>query len=176
MISSTEWTQQKCGLTQPLVFQAALFSLPTLHLPLDPLYGSGMTTPWAPPQPRGSDLPDRACCCHCPLQKQDSPSVVPSWAALYCPSLVVVNAFICSQLHVAATASHAWERPALTVLWASRPFHMNKVFSIPFARSGTCRERQERAEPRILKGLPCRLYRSLSKCSHSCSYAQEECF
>ena len=24
------------GLIQPLVFQAALFSLPTLHLPLDP--------------------------------------------------------------------------------------------------------------------------------------------
>lgn len=134
----------ECGLTQPLVFQAAPFSLPTLHLPLDPRCEAWTPTPWAPPPNLVAvTFPTGHAVVTAPSKSKTVPLWCPRGQHSTAPSLAVVNAYLQSAPW-AATASHAWERPALTVLWASRPFHEQSPFNSFRSWSGTCRERQER--------------------------------
>ena len=97
-----------------------------------------------------------------PAPGQDSPSVPPRGSTLW-----LLWAFLQS-IPWAATASPAWERSALTRLWASRPFNS-------FCWSaGTCRGQQRAAgggqESRIQKGLSVLTFTGLSKWGHSYSH------
>ena len=162
----------ECGLTQPLVFQAAPFSLPTLHLPLDPRC-KACTPPqraavWAPPPKLVAvTLPTGHAVVSVPSKSKTVPLWCPHRQHSTAPSLAVVNSYLQS-VPRAATASHTWERPALTVPWAPRPFHEQS----PFNSSLMVRHMQGAAgggrEPQILKGLPMSLLlRSPNAAIHS---------
>lgn len=119
------------------------------------------------PQPRGSDPPYRGAVVTAPSKSKTVPLWCPHGQHSTAPSLAVVNSYLQSAPR-AATASHAWERPALTVPWASRPFHEQS----PFNSSLVVRHMQGAAggghEPRILKGLPMSLLlRSPNAAIHS---------
>ena len=171
MVSSTEWTPLSvashslwCSRLPPSFYPPCICPLIPDVRPAHPTMG-GCLGPT--PQPRGSDPPYRGAVVTAPSKSKTVPLWCPHGQHSTAPSLAVVNSYLQSAPR-AATASHAWERPALTVPWASRPFHEQS----PFNSSLVVRHMQGAAggghEPRILKGLPMSLLlRSPNAAIHS---------
>ena len=134
------------GLTQPLVFQAAPFFLPTLHLPLDPRCEACTPPQWAavwapPPNLVAVTLPTGVLLSLPPPKARQSLCGAPMGSTLLLRAWLWSTP-ICSRLH--GQPQPATPGKGLLSPCPGHPdLSTSKALSILHSWSGTCREQQE---------------------------------
>lgn len=152
----------ECGLTQPLGFQAAPFSLPTLHLPLDPRCEARTPTQWAPPPNLVAvTFPTGHAVVTAPPKARQSLCGAPVGSTLLLRAWLWATP-ICSQLH--GQPQPATPGKGLLSPCSGHPgLSMNKALSSPFARgqahAGSGRSGAGASDPERASGVDS--YRSL---------------